>query len=225
MPARLPIYKSEVFLSDLSASPGQVVARPEITILKRPSCSLAAGVFLQGDPAIPDSGKYVLVHFHFGQNQWACIIESMAQKCPEFHFGSLKDCMAKFAAVTGMQPPPIKVTELGVGIYDAASDPASGVNPWKMEHGDIVEVWTRRHGARQYVVLDTPRGQELSRVENGIRDTFSFCKSILDEVEWRTFRRIGSCGIHEGPIPLTLHSSDELNEGDQEIDRAVCPTC
>lgn len=176
--------------------PGAIVFVPEITIERgprglRPSMQTIAGVHLRGVEGTSDPDRSLSVMYHYGRMQWCCMCEYVAQNAPTHDFGTLAASLRRLAGAAGVAPPRIVVREYGVGIYDAAAGPDGAGNPWKVEHGDVIEVANSQQGLRHFQVVNTMRGQELAKVCNGIAEAETFGFYILSAEDWESFKLIG----------------------------------
>lgn len=117
------------------------------------------------DPKRAD-GATVDVHFHIGMKSFV-INDGREYLSKSYVFkGLLHECVDRFEKMFEVKLPPIKVFEVGVGVWEAHSKYATtDENPWKLHPGDFCSVLDRYGYKSFYSVND--RGNLVSRTENG----------------------------------------------------------
>lgn len=195
----MPLKDNIIRTADLFDAPLQVLAVPEVSIERVASQGADGGIGLDPFPAtvvgvyLPATGasRFVTVTYHFGFRSWCCHVEHQAQKAPEFDRApSLEAAIARFTALTGISVPEIKVTEYGVGIYDARTGPGSAENPWRLEDGEQIEVFHKTYGWRRFIVIDSPGGQLIDQIVDGAPQHFASRAAYLTCSEWKSLRRV-----------------------------------
>jgi len=176
---------SKILLSDLTASPGNVLVVPEVEVFRdNPANDVLAGICL---PNADSWGmpRYVTIEFHHGRKAWHLKTEYTIQRATQWEIGILPDVIRMFEGVVGVQLPKIKVIDIGVGIC-SANDKYASENPWRFEDGMFYTVQDPRRGKRTFAA-DVRNGRTLISfvTEGGVSETFE-PSVVLTEHDWRT---------------------------------------